>query len=228
MYADPAREKIDWDGLFTLLLTFSLILITLGLPVLAFYLYALRIARSQPGSTQGVDNLFVFGKKLSNEQQIDAEYKRRLDRALRLITDHPQIRLILLGGPSAKGGISEARAGLDYLLSRGMDKKHRIQLEERSRNTLENLRHAQQILFPEGTAATPIMLVTNRYHLARSAMIAGSLGFKPVLSPAEPGFPGSHWDWGKLLKEAFFMLWFQTGKGWARLIGSQRMLDRVT
>ena len=151
-----------------------------------------------------------------------------MDSAHQFITKNPDIRLVILGGASKEGAISEAQAGLDYLRSRGIDQGYKIQLEERSRNTLENLRHAQQILFPEGIESSPIILVTNRYHLARSALIAESLGFTPVLYPAEAGFPVSMWDWGKLLKEAFYMFWFKTGKSWARLIRNQRMLDRVT
>jgi uncharacterized SAM-binding protein YcdF (DUF218 family) len=227
MYRDPVKRKIDFDGLFTLILTLLLISFTLFLPLLVVYFHTLRIARTQPGSITGVDNLFVFGKKLI-DGNIDNEYKRRLDSAHGLITKNPQIRLILLGGAPREGGISEAQAGLDYLRSRGIDQKHKIQLEERSRNTLENLRHAQQLLFPDGIESTPIILVTNRYHLARSALIADSLGFTPVLYPADGEFPASSWDWGKLLKEAFYIFWFQTGKSWARIIRNQRMLDRVT
>ncbi len=227
MFRDPVRRKIDFDGLFTLILTLLLISFTLFLPILVVYLRTLRIARAQPGSITGVDNLFVFGKKLI-DGNIDNEYKRRLDSAYGLITTNPEIRLVLLGGTPSEGGISEAQAGLDYLRSRGIDQEHKIQLEERSRNTLENLRHAQQILFPDGIDSTPIILVTNRYHLARSALIADSLGFTPVLYPADSGFPASSWDWGKLLKEAFYILWFHTGKSWARVIRSRRMLDRVT
>lgn len=227
MNPDPVRRKIDYDGLFTLILTLLLIFLTLFIPVVVVYLRALRMARAEPGPIAGVEHIFVFGKKLINGS-IDDEYRRRLDSAHDLIMNNPQNRLILLGGPSREGGLSEAQAGLDYLRSRGIDREYRVELEERSRNTLENLRHAQQILFPDGAESTSIVLITNRYHLARSALFANSLGFKPVLHPAETRFPASLWDWGKLLKEAFYMFWFQTGKSWARMIRNQRMLDRVT
>lgn len=227
MHPDPVRQKIDYDGLITFILTLLLILCTLFLPLLVVYMRALHIAKTQPGIITGVDNLFVFGKKLINGK-IDDEYKRRLDSAYDLITMNPEIRLVLLGGPSKEGGISEAQAGLDYLRCRGIDLKHKVQLEERSQNTLENLRHAQNILFPDVIESSTIILLTNRYHLPRSALIADSLGFTPVLYPAETRFPSSMWDWGKLLKEAFYMFWFQTGKSWARMIRNQRMLDRVT
>lgn len=227
MHPAPVRQKIDYDGVITLVLSLLLILCTLFLPLLVVYIRALRIAKAKPGTITGVENLFVFGKKLINGC-IDDEYKRRLDSARDLIKKNPEIRLVLLGGSSKEGVISEARAGLDYLCSHGIDQNYKVQLEEMSRNTLENLRHAQQLLFPNGTESSPIILLTNRYHLPRSALIASSLGFTPVLYPAETRFPGSMWDWGKLLKEAFYVFWFQTGKSWARMIRSQRMLDRVT
>jgi uncharacterized SAM-binding protein YcdF (DUF218 family) len=227
MYPGLVRRKIDYDGLITFILSLLLILCTLFLPLVVVYIRALRIARAQPGIITGVDNLFVFGKKLINGN-IDDEYKRRLDSAHDLIKKNPEIKLVLLGGASKEGAVSEARAGLDYLRSRGFDQEYKVQLEERSRNTLENLRHAQQLLFPGGTGSSPIILLTNRYHLPRSALIADSLGFAPVFYPAETTFPSSMWDWGKLLKETFYMFWFQTGKRWARIIRNQRMLDRVT
>jgi uncharacterized SAM-binding protein YcdF (DUF218 family) len=227
MHPASVKRSIDYDGLITFILSSLLILCTLFLPLVVVYIRAVRIAKTQSGIIAGVENLFVFGKKLINGA-IDDEYKRRLDSAHDLITKHPEIRLVLLGGPSKEGGISEARAGLEYLKSRGIDQDHKVQLEERSRNTLENLRHAQQLLFPDGAESSPIILLTNRYHLPRSALIADSLGFAPVLYPAERRFPSSMWDWGKLLKETFYMFWFQTGKSWARIIRNQRMLDRVT
>ena len=72
MFPGPVRRKIDYDGLITLILTLLLILFTLFLPLVVVYLRALRIAKAQPGSTTGVDNLFVFGKKLINGN-IDGE-----------------------------------------------------------------------------------------------------------------------------------------------------------
>lgn len=227
MHSGPVRQKIDYDGLITFIITLLLLLCTLSLPLFVVYIRALRIAKTQPGITTGVENLFVFGKKLINGN-IDGEYKIRLDSAHDLITKNPEIRLVLLGGASKEGDVSEARAALDYLRSRGIDQEYKVQIEEKSRNTLENLRNAQQILFPDGAGSSPIILLTNRYHLPRSALIADSLGFTPVLYPAETGFPSSAWDWGKLLMETFYMFWFQTGKNWARMIRSQRMLDRVT
>jgi uncharacterized SAM-binding protein YcdF (DUF218 family) len=169
--------------------------------------------------------LLVFGKRLK-QGSVDADYRLRLDRTAEFLAHDPQLRVILLGGAPMHEQISEAKAGLDYLKAKGAVSPDHIQLEERSRNTLENLRQARKILERENCA--DLILITNRYHLARSRMIANSLGLQHLLCPAEAAFSFTAPVLGKLVFEAFYMLWFNTGKTWARMIGSRRMLQRIT
>ncbi len=225
MSSNPEPQGIDWDSLFTFFLTLVVVMFGLGLPLFVTYLHALRIAITSRCRTQHRACLLVFGKRLTNGV-VDQDYRLRLDKAAELIEQDPDRSVILLGGTPRSEQVSEARTGLNYLKEKGVDGLSGILLEEGSRNTLENLRHARKIL--QSTDSSPTLLITNRYHLARSRMIASSLGIKHALCPAEASFPFTPSVMGRLVFEAFYILWFTAGKTWARLTGNQRMLRRVT
>jgi uncharacterized SAM-binding protein YcdF (DUF218 family) len=223
MRFDPEQGEVDWDGLLTFLLTLLLLLLTLGIPLLILFRSVSRTADAVPDITSA-RRLLVFGKRLLRGQ-IDDDYRQRLDKAAALMQELPERRLLLLGGAGKDGELSEAAAGMAYLLSLGVPEA-RLMREEQSQNTLENLRHARALI--QGDAHEPVALISNRYHLARIHTMAESLGIDHQLCGCETGFRISLKILPRLLIEAWYILWFKTGKSWARLIGSQRMLDRVT
>ncbi len=225
MSIEPGRHGIDWDGLFTFLLSLLLLVLALGLPLIFAYFHAMRIAMTSTCDEQADSSLLVFGKRLINTK-IDQDYRLRLDKAAQLIANNPARNVILLGGSPCQDCLSEAMAGLTYLATKGLASHSNILLEEGSRNTLENLRQARKML--NSTAASPALLITNRYHLARVRMIADSLGIKTALCPAEISFSFTASGMAKLAFEAYYLLWFRVGKAWARLTGNARMLRRVT
>lgn len=223
MQFDPERGQVDWDGLTTFLLTLLLLLLTLGIPLLMVVRSVCRSADAAPDSTTA-RRLLVFGKRLLRGQ-IDADYRQRLDKAAALMQELPERRLLLLGGANGDGEVSEAAAGEAYLISLGLD-VGRLRREEQSQNTLENLRQARSLM--HGDENETVALISNRYHLARIHTMADSLGIEHQLCGCEARFRPSVKLLPRLIIEAWYIIWFKTGKGWARLIGSQRMLDRVT
>ena len=223
MKFDPEAGEVDWDGLFTFFLTFILIIPTLGIPLLFTLRRVLQAARSTVDTTQA-DLILVFGKRLQSGQ-IDSDYRARLQAAAVLMHSDPSRRLLLLGGAASEGEISESAAGEAFLVSEGVEIQ-RLSREEKSKNTLENLRHARDLLTEPSNPS--MALLSNRYHLARIHTMALSLGMDHHLCAAEANY---RFRWGlvpRLLVEAWYILWFLTGKRWASLIHSQRMLDRVT
>lgn len=225
MSLDPDPKGVDRDGLFTFLLTIPVVVLGLGLPLLITYLHALRIAMASHCHGRHGACLLVFGKRLVHGA-VDRDYRLRLNKTHELIQQNPHRRVILLGGAPRTACLSEAMAGLNYLKEKGVEHADSIQLEEGSRNTLENLRHARNML--EAAGANTALLITNRYHLARSRMIAKSLGIEHTLCPAEASIQLTPSMMGKLLFESYYILWFSVGKIWARLTDNQRMLKRVT
>ena len=76
-------------------------------------------------------------------------------------------RFIASGGRGSDEPVSEARAIADYLVSRGID-PDRILLEERSTDTLENLRFS----FALTNKKDPCAFSTSNYHVFRSGIAA--------------------------------------------------------
>ncbi len=223
MQFDPERGSIDWDGLFTFFLTLLLLIVGMGIPLLISTRYIYRTARSQ-GTDCDHSSLLVFGKRLVHGQ-IDEDYRRRLSKVLSQMQADSSAQLLLVGGVAPGEQISEAQAGRDYLVAHGISEQ-RLKLEQESQNTLENLRHARSMLSQE--AAFPITLISNRYHLARISTIANSLGMEHQLCACEETFQPGLGLLPRMLMEGWYVLWFQTGKAWSRLIRSERMLSRVT
>jgi uncharacterized SAM-binding protein YcdF (DUF218 family) len=194
-----------------------LLLVSLG----AFYgVLLMRVLRQavMANAAAGGGICLVFGKKLRHGA-VDDDFRCRLERLLQL----PRRPTILLGGETG-GPVSEAGAGRDWLLRRGFDVAG-LHLEESSRNTLENLKNARRMLASGRGGA--VVIVSNRYHLKRCAVLAGNLGFSFDLCAAEDRFRWDASSVGKCLGEAFYLHWFYTGKYWARLTGNRRMLDRI-
>ncbi|MET0027045.1 MAG: YdcF family protein [Candidatus Thiodiazotropha sp.] len=223
MQFDPERGSVDWDGLFTFFLTLLLLMAGLGIPLLISTGYIYRTARTQ-GTDCAHSSLLVFGKRLVRGQ-IDTDYQRRLAKALDQMRADASAQLLLVGGAAPGEQISEAQAGRDHLVAHGIP-EHRLRLEQQSQNTLENLRHARSML--EQEEAFPVTLISNRYHLARISTIATSLGMEHQLCACEERFEPGLSLVPRMLMEGWYVLWFQTGKAWSRLIRSERMLSRVT
>jgi uncharacterized SAM-binding protein YcdF (DUF218 family) len=222
MQFDPEKGNVDWDGLLTFILTLLLLPVTLGIPLLVSMRYVIVTAR-EAACESGDRQLLVFGKRLIRGA-VDQDFQRRLSKTAALMREDENRQLLLLGG-SAKDGISEAEAGQAWLVAAGIDAS-RMTREERSQNTLENLRHARVML--NRTRDSKVTLISNRYHLPRIATIAESLGIEHSLCACEGQFVLTPSLIFRLILEAWYILWFKTGRSWARLTHNQRMLDRVT
>lgn len=79
-----------------------------------------------------------------------------------------------------------------------------------------------------GPARLQVTLLSSRYHLARCALFARQLGFDADLCAAEPRLQLGPRMVLRLAGEAAYVCWSDLGTRWARLIGHQRMLGRVT
>ncbi|WP_172600402.1 YdcF family protein [Sulfurivermis fontis] len=154
--------------------------------------------------------------------EVGRDFCLRLERALALYAAGAET-LLLLGGVTSAGSVSEAARGAGFLEAHCVPSTA-LRLEERSRHTLENLRHAREFLGAE----MPVTIVSNRYHLARIAVMADGLGMPYRLCAAEP-----HWQWswpmaGRLLLEALYVHWYLTGRHWARLVRDRASEARIS
>lgn len=204
-----------------LLISKLLILLTLGFSYLLLLVYVFR-SGSKAGTGGQFDEVLVLGKTLK-EGRVDQDYRSRLDRAAALWQSNSGLRLILLGGQTDPAWVSEARAGSEYLQQLGIPDQV-ILLEEASRHTLENLRHARDMIENQGSKR--VALVTNRYHLARSQIIARGLNLNVEPVAAEEGkWPGPIFS---LLSEAYLLHWYLTGRYLAHWTRDKASLDQIS
>ena len=215
----------DGDVLHAGAVALSACVLSVGLVYVGYFVHVWRVARRAPCAPLHGECVLLFGKNAPGGR-IDHDFAARLDRAMALWQAGAPRRLVLLGG-GASGERSEAEVARDGLHARGLARDVPLQLESRSRDTLQNLRNARSLLGTTGVGAR-VTLLSNRYHLARCALFARQLGFDWELCAAEPRLrlgPTMLW---RLAGEAAYVCWIDLGTRWARLIHHRRMLARVT
>lgn len=219
-----ARQRdMGWDGLAMLLLSNVLLLATLGLSGLWLLRRVWRIACDTPVAGVKGDWIVVLGARLINDQ-VAPGYARRLHRAAALHHADPRQRILLVGGHTG-GSVSEAERGREFLLGLGLPAAS-LFIEDQSLNTLDNLCHARRLLAED--SARPFVLVTSRYHLARSQALARGLDLQPVLCAAEDRLRLSPLLLGWLGLEAWYLHWYEVGKAWSRWTRNQHSLTRIS
>jgi uncharacterized SAM-binding protein YcdF (DUF218 family) len=210
------RQRLlrDLDALHALAVALAVLLATGGLAYAAYFWLAWRVARR--AGTQARGTLLVFGKQCIDGVP-DADFQLRLQRARTLADAGGLTRVLLLGGGDAP---TEAEVAARTLRAGGWPEGVPLVLEDQSRDTLENLRQARRLLSDTGE---PVWLLSNRYHLARCALLAEGVGLRHACCAAEerPRFRPV------LLFEAALLMWVDLGRRWAVLIGHRRMAARL-
>lgn len=216
-------RSIGGAGLGVLLLSILVIICTAGLTLATLIWKITATARKHYRHDSEASTLVVLGKRLQ-QNSISQDYLARLRRTQELFAENPSRNIIILGGHTHISSTSESQAGKDWLISQGIPAE-RIKIEQTSRHTLENFRHAYKTLLQQKNG---IILISNRYHLQRSHMIACGFNIQHELSAAEPGFSWSFRNSILILKEAFFLHWYLTAKYFARITHSRSILKRMS
>jgi uncharacterized SAM-binding protein YcdF (DUF218 family) len=156
-----------------------LVLYLLALCVALFaVLEGVVLAGCRDDVQQDAPVMIVLGAKVWQDGPSPA-LKRRLDKALDYLNEHPDVVVIVSGGQGGNESVSEAQAMEDYLLSAGLD-GGRIYKEEKSTSTMENLLYSKKIMEQIGfdPTTTPVIVVSNAFHLARVRMLCGRVGLQ--------------------------------------------------
>lgn len=170
----------------------------------------------------GARAILLFGKH-SRDGEPDPDFRTRIERARTLVHARRDLPLMLLGGGP---GPTEAQIAERTLRAGPLPAGCALVLEHESLDTLQNLRHARELLKTLGDG--PAVLVSSRYHLARCALLARNLRLEHRLCAAEDAPPRGPRHWGPLLREAVHLMWCDVGRRWARLIGHRRMITRLS
>ena len=214
----------DRDVLHAGVVALGACVLSAGLVYVGYFVHVLRIARTAPCSPEHGECVLLFGKHAPHGH-IDPDFAARLDRASILWREQRPTSVVLLGGGAADEA-SEAEVARRGLLARGIAADAPLRMEARSRDTLQNLRNARDLLGVPG--AQRVTLLSSRYHLARCALLARQLGFQWELCAAEPRLRLDPRTLLRIAGEAAYVCLSDIGTRWARLIGHRRMLARVT
>lgn len=116
--------------------------------------------------------VIVLGCQVRGEAPSLLLYKR-IQTAERYLTEHPEAVAILSGGQGSGERITEAECMYRSLTRMGVDPA-RLFCEDTSRNTAENLRNSMSLMEREGLQ-TPVVIVSNNFHICRALEIAEDL-----------------------------------------------------
>lgn len=219
------RLFLDRDVLHAGVVAGAVCVLSAGLVYLGYFAHVVRTARRAPTAPARGDTLLLFGKHAPGGR-LDADFAARIGRAAEVWRTRPPRVIVLLGG-SAPGHPAEADVARAALLAEGVADDAPLRLEKTSRDTLQNLRNARALL-ADGAHGGPVVLLSNRYHLARCALFARQLGFDWELCAAEPALRFTPITVFRLAGEAAYVCWIDLGTRWARLIRHRRLLERVT
>lgn len=219
----PAHEgHVDYAGYLTALLSLLVVLLSGGISLLIAIGYVWRTARRTTATADG-QHVVVLGKRLHNSVP-DHDYRLRLARALALYRANNTRMFYLLGGKTSDAEITESLAGQQYLEAEGIPCSN-IWLEQTSRNTLENIR---QLRAHHDIPGQHIVLITNRYHLARAKIMARQFGYHIELCAAEQDGTAGFTGILMYVLEGMLMHWYLTGLVYARLTRNKSMLIRIS
>lgn len=151
------------------LVLFSIIMIEI--PIIAVG----QLSKPEPG-----DAIIVLGAKLIGSQP-STMLRLRLDEARRLYHQGYAATIIVSGAQGADEETSEASAMYAYLVKQGIP-SNKIQIEDKSFNTLQNLHNSRAIMIQQGLERA--IIVSNASHIRRSLVLARNLGIKATGAPA--------------------------------------------
>lgn len=121
------------------------------------------------------DYLIVLGARVRGETPSLA-LKYRLDVAYNYLEQNSSTKAILTGGQGPGEDITEAEAMKRYLVQRGIASE-RLLLEDQATNTVQNLHYSFELI--DSLVERPqLVVVTSKFHILRSKIIARKLGWQ--------------------------------------------------
>lgn len=132
---------------------------------------------NKPDGTQ--KTMIILGAKIKKNKVSDI-LRRRLQAALKLWKQHPNMLIVVSGGKGIDEPTSEAAAMKKWLQAEGVP-KDAILLEDKSTTTQENMSLSkEQLLKNHVDINQPIVIVTNTFHCYRAVCYAKKSGFTQV------------------------------------------------
>ena len=172
-----------------------LLMVTMG-GILFVFVEGCIISGFMAKAPENLDYVIVLGAQMKAGGP-SRVLQMRLDTAYDYLVSNPNTQVIVSGGQGADEHVSEAQGMYDYLVGRGIAPE-RIILENRSRNTSQNINFSSVFLDKESHS---VGIVSNNFHIFRATHIAKKSGYQQVYgipAPAELSMQGNN-----MLREFF-------------------------
>lgn len=114
--------------------------------------------------------------------------KKRLDKTLAFMQEHPDRTVIVSGGQGPDEADTEASVMARYLIEHGADASRIIE-EDKASNTRENLLFSAKLAEAAGLDTSRVLIVTSDFHMCRAKYIARTLSMDPY------GQASDTWPW---------------------------------
>jgi uncharacterized SAM-binding protein YcdF (DUF218 family) len=222
---DLTPSGIGPEGVAMLGLSGVVMLLSFGTSLLLALGHVVWVALRTPSDGPPAAHIIVLGMQLTRNGGLSACYRTRLARAAESWRRSERTTIVILGGMTASRSRSEAAAGAAWLLANGVS-ANSILTEDRSRNTLENLLQYRE-RYACGCEEPPVLL-TSRFHLARSSLLATGLGIAHRPRAAEASRLAALRHLPRIIHEALLIHWYMTSRCFVRLTHNRRVAARIS
>lgn len=134
--------------------------------------------------SDNLDYVVVLGAQVNGTVPSRA-LRKRLDKAYEYAMKNSETMLVLSGGQGGGEDITEAQCMKEFLEERGLPKERMI-LEEKSTNTMENLKFSNEL---SGCADKKTGIISNNFHIYRALKLAKKMGYiyaEGIAAPSDP------------------------------------------
>jgi uncharacterized SAM-binding protein YcdF (DUF218 family) len=184
------------------------IIISIITLALLFWLMSMYEVYRYPFSVkvEKVDAVIVLGAAAWGKNPSPV-FRERINHAITLYKQGQCTYIIFTGGKGFPEEPGESVIARDYAIKKGVS-KDRIFIENKSKNTFENLFFAREIALKYDLKSFAI--VSDPYHLKRASLIAERLGMKIIPAPTpSTRFTGTGKKLNFIMKETYFLLLYR-------------------
>lgn len=150
---------------------------------LTVYIYATLGTQTTASEITDDSVIIVYGAGLKHDGTPDKALAKRLNKALEL-SEGNNCQVIVSGCQGYDEPCTEAFAMKKYLVEKGLP-EDRIILEERAKDTKENVKFSWEIIEEMGEDVDKIVSVSNKFHVPRIRLLCYMNGFESEVSAAD-------------------------------------------
>ena len=120
----------------------------------------------------------ILGSGVYSDGKPSDVMQERIDAAIPILKQYPDIPVIVSGSQLGNAPMSEAESMKQALIEAGIDAS-RIYCEDQSKKTRQNLKYSAALIEQMGFSKN-IILITSRFHVARACVFAKRNGLTPA------------------------------------------------